>query len=591
MTFLAKPAVALGFGAFFLCAATCAHLDEITTSPLSLGPDWAAGVFLIGGAVLSRRNWDNGRADQIAAWAFMVSLLFGSVVGNIEEWMAHDPDAHSGAFVSMSQGTYLLAVSVLFLYGLLLAQTLLPEPWGHKGMTPVLAFNTAISFVTNTSWQNYPGESTLGHVGLAGGLGVQAFASAAVSMCVGIALIRGLAQYQAVDIGNFWVDLVRSVVRILLPLSVIVTLVLLVLGVVNNFNGAQEVSTLAGGSQTIVGGPVASWESIKLMSGDGGGAFNVNSAHPFENPTPLTNVVEIVAMLLIPVAFLRTFGLMVRDKRQGWALFVAAGILFVIGTIAISLAEVFANGTVAQAVGAATEGTEARIGVPGSALFGQAATASADGAANSSYDSFASLGGGMLLANMMLGEVAPGGAGSGLYGLVVMALLAVFLGGLMVGTTPEYLKQRLHARHMKLVSLYILVLPTTILVGCAVAMAMPGQRASMLNTGPHGLTEVLYAFTSSASINGSAFAGFSGNTPWYNVALALAMVAGRFLPIILVLALAGTFAAQRPGVITAGTLRTYTPTFVVLIVVVTVLMVGLEYLPALALGPLADGLH
>ena len=485
----------------------------------------------------------------------------------------------------------LSAVSVLFLYGLLLAQTLLPEPWGHKGMTPVLAFNTAISFVTNTSWQNYPGESTLGHVGLAGGLGVQAFASAAVSMCVGIALIRGLAQYQAVDIGNFWVDLVRSVVRILLPLSVIVTLVLLVLGVVNNFNGAQEVSTLAGGSQTIVGGPVASWESIKLMSGDGGGAFNVNSAHPFENPTPLTNVVEIVAMLLIPVAFLRTFGLMVRDKRQGWALFVAAGILFVIGTIAISLAEVFANGTVAQAVGAATEGTEARIGVPGSALFGQAATASADGAANSSYDSFASLGGGMLLANMMLGEVAPGGAGSGMYGLVVMALLAVFLGGLMVGTTPEYLKQRLHARHMKLVSLYILVLPTTILVGCAVAMAMPGQRASMLNTGPHGLTEVLYAFTSSASNNGSAFAGFSGNTPWYNVALALAMVAGRFLPIILVLALAGTFAAQRPGVITAGTLRTYTPTFVVLIVVVTVLMVGLEYLPALALGPLADGLH
>ena len=227
------------------------------------------------------------------------------------------------------------AVSVLFLYGLLLAQTRLPEPWGHKGMTPALAFNTAISFVTNTSWQNYPGESTLGHVGLAVGLGVQAFASCAVGMCVAVALIRGLAQYQNEEIGNFWTDLVRTVVRILLPLSVIVTLVLLVLGVVNNFHGAQEISTLAGGKQTILGGPVATWESIKLMSGDGGGAFNVNSAHPFENPTPLTNVVEIVAMLLIPVAFLRTFGVMVGEKKQGWALFAAAATLFVVGMVAI----------------------------------------------------------------------------------------------------------------------------------------------------------------------------------------------------------------------------------------------------------------
>ena len=449
------------------------------------------------------------------------------------------------------------AVGVLFLYGLLLVQTRLPEPWGHKGMTPALAFNTAISFVTNTSWQNYPGESTLGHVGLAAGLGVQAFASMAVGMCVAVALVRGLAQYQIQEIGNFWVDLVRTVVRIVVPLSIVVTLVLLVLGVVNNFNGAQEVSTLAGGNQTILGGPVASWEAIKLMSGDGGGAFNVNSAHPFENPTPLTSIVEIVAMLLVPFAFLRTYGVMVGDKKQGWALFAAAGILFAIGTVAIALAEMFAHGTVVHAVGVPTEGTETRFGVPGSAIFGQAATASGDGAANSSYDSFASFGGAVLLANMMLGEVAPGGAGSGLYGLVVMALLAVFLGGLMIGRTPEYLKQRLRVRHMKLVSLYILALPTVILIGACVAIALPGERASMLNTGPHGLSEVLYAFTSSAANNGSAFAGFSGNTTWYNTALALAMVFGRFLPIILVLALAGTFAAQRPGVITAGTLRTH----------------------------------
>ena len=457
-------------------------------------------------------------------------------------------------------------------------------------MTPALAFNTAISFTTNTSWQNYPGESTLGHVGLAAGLGVQAFASCAVGMCVAVALIRGLAQYQKEEIGNFWVDLVRTVVRVLLPLSIIVALLLITLGVVNNFTGAQEVSTLAGGNQPILGGPVGTWESIKLMSGDGGGAFNANSAHPFENPTPLTNAVEIVAMLLIPVAFLCTFGVMVGDKKQGWALFVAAAALFVIGTAAIAAATSVPHGIVVDAVGAPIEGTEIRFGVPGSAFFGHAATASADGAANSSYDSFASLGGGVLMLNMMLGEVAPGGAGSGLFGLVMMALLAVFLGGLMVGTTPEYLKQRLGARHIKLVSLYILALPTAVLIGTAVAMALPGERASMLNAGPHGLSEVLYAFTSSAANNGSAFAGFNGNTAWYNTALALAMIIGRFLPIIAVLGIPGTFAAQRPGVVTAGTLRTYSPTFIVLIVAITLLVVGLEYLPALALGPVADAL-
>jgi K+-transporting ATPase ATPase A chain len=517
------------------------------------------------------RDW---RAERV------IYRLIGAQPGDVQRWPRYLTSllAFSG-------------VSVLFLYGLLLLQTRLPEPWGHQGMTAALAFNTAISFTTNTSWQNYPGESTLGHVGLAAGLGVQAFASAAVGMCVGVALIRGLAQYEVREIGNFWVDLVRSVVRILLPLSVIVTIVLLALGVVNNFAGAHEFSTIAGGNQTILGGPVASWESIKLLSGDGGGAFNANSAHPFENPTPLTNVVEIAEMLLIPAAFIRTFGMMVRDRRQGWALFAAAGVLFVIGTVAIVLAEMFAHGTVGHAVGAATEGTEARFGVPGSSLFGQAATASGDGAANSSYDSFASLGGGMLLANMMLGEVAPGGAGSGMYGLVVMALLAVFLGGLMVGTTPEYLKQRLKAQQMKLVSLYILVLPVVILVGCSLAIALHNEVSSMLNSGPHGLSEALYAFTSSAANNGSAFAGFSGNTTWYNVALALVMVAGRFLPIILVLALAGSFAAQRPGVVTAGTLRTHTPTFIGLVVGVTMITVGLEYLPALALGPLADGLR
>ncbi|MGJ6122596.1 potassium-transporting ATPase subunit KdpA [Mycolicibacterium sp. Y3] len=482
------------------------------------------------------------------------------------------------------------AVSVLFLYAVLLLQRYLPEPWGHKGISPALAFNTAISFTTNTSWQNYPGETTLGHIGLMAGLGVQAFASCAVGMCVAIALIRGLTRGGG-ELGNFWVDLVRSVFRVLLPLSCAVSVVLLALGVIANFLGTQEFTTLAGGRQSIVGGPVAPWESIKLMSGDGGGAFNVNSAHPFENPTPVSNVIEVAAMLVIPMAFIRTFGVMVGDKRQGWALLAVVAALFAIGAGAIVWSQTADHGTVIAAVGTASEGSETRFGVLGTTIFAQAATASGDGAANGSYDSFTSLGGGVLLMNMMLGEVIPGGAGSGLYGLVLMALLTVFLGGLMVGTTPEYLQKRLHARHMKLISIYLLALPVTILVGCAVAMALPGQRASMLNAGPHGLSEVLYAFTSSAANNGSAFGGFSGNTAWYNVVLAIVMVAGRFVPIIAVMALAGTFATQRPGVVTAGTLRTHQPTFIVLMAGVTLVMVGLEYLPALALGPIADALQ
>jgi potassium-transporting ATPase potassium-binding subunit len=483
------------------------------------------------------------------------------------------------------------AVGILFLYGLLLAQAHLPQPWGHPGMTPALAFNTAVSFATNTSWQNYAGEATLGHLGLAAGLGVQAFASAAVGMCVAVALIRGLVARQSGELGNFWVDLVRSCVRILLPLAFVTAVVLTVLGVVQNLNAAHDVSTVAGGSQTLLGGPVASWESIKLMSGDGGGAFNANSAHPFENPTPLSNILEIVVMLLIPVSFIRTFGVMIGDKRQGWALLAVVAILFGIGTLAIAAAESLGNGTVTSAVGSAAEGTETRFGIPGSAIFGQTATATADGAANSSYDSFASLGGGVLMANMMLGEVSPGGAGSGLYGLLIFAMLAVFLGGLMIGRTPEYLTKRLGAREMKLIGLYILTPPITALVGVGISIALPIGVKSMGNTGPHGLSELLYAFTSSVAGNGSAFGGFTGNTTWFNVALAIAMIAGRYLPMIFVVTLAASLAAQRAGVVNAGTLRTDTPMFVGLIIGATLIVVGLEYFPALALGPLAEGVR
>jgi len=482
------------------------------------------------------------------------------------------------------------AVSVLGLYALLLGQQYLPRPWGHPGITPALAFNTAVSFVTNTSWQSYDPEQTLGHLGLAVGLGVQAFASAAVGICAAMALIRGLSRHRTDEVGNFWVDLIRAIVRILLPIAAVLSLVFLAAGVVESLAGPQGFGTITGGSQTILRGPVASWEPIKLMSGDGGGAFNVSSAHPFENPNPITNVLEIVAMLLIPSALVRAYGVMIRDKRQSWALFAVVAVLFGLGLGLMSAAEAHSSQTVVQAAGAAMEGTETRFGVPGSALFGQAATASADGAVNSSYDSFAGLGGGVLMANMMLGEVAPGGTGSGLYALVMMALLAAFLGGLMVGKTPEYLRKRVGSRETKLISLYILTGPAVILTGLGIAMALPGERAQMGNTGPHGMSEVMYAFTSSAAGNGSSFAGLGANTTWYNTALAIAMLLGRYVPMIFVLALAGSFAAQQRGVVTVGTLKTHSPMFIGLIIGTTLVMVGLEYFPALALGPLADGI-
>ena len=481
------------------------------------------------------------------------------------------------------------AVSVLGLLALLIAQNYLPQPWGHKGMTPLLALNTAVSFVTNTSWQNYAGESALGHIGLAAGLGVAAFASAAVGMAVAVALIRGIARRETAELGNFWVDLVRGIIRILLPIAIIVAIVLSALGVVESFGAARSITTLTQGSQTLPIGPVASWESIKLMSGDGGGAFSANSAHPFENSTALSNVIEIVVMLLIPVSLVRTYGIMVGDRRQGWALLAVVIALFGLGSAAVGMFESIPHDTVTTAVGASAEGTEVRFGVPGSALFGQAATATADGAANSSYDSFASLGGGVLMANMMLGEVSPGGAGSGLYGLVIIALLAVFLGGLMIGRTPEYLGKRLGAREMKLVSLTVLTAPCAVLIGVAISIAVPAGRKAMGNSGAHGLSELLYAFTSCVAGNGSAFAGFSGNTPGFNLALSAAMLVGRYLPMVLVLALAASFAGQRSRAISPGTLQTHTVSFVGLMIGAVLIVVGLEYLPALALGPVAEG--
>lgn len=481
------------------------------------------------------------------------------------------------------------AVSVLALFALLRTQSHLPFAQGHDDVPSALAFNTAVSFVTNTSWQSYAGEATLGHLALATGLGVAAFTSAAVGMAAGVALVRGLARQQTDRLGNFWVDLVRGSLSVLLPLSVVFAVILMALGVVQNLQGPRSLATLVGGQQTILGGPVASWESIKLLSGDGGGAFNANSAHPFENPNPLSNVIEIVMMLLVPVAFIRLFGRMVGSLRQGWALLAVVGVLFAGGVVATTTAQHVDHNAVTVAAGGAFEGTETQFGVAGSSLFGATATATADGAANASYSSFSSFGGGILMAQMMLGEVSPGGAGSGLYGLLMMALLAVFLGGLMIGRTPEYLRKRLRGREITFISLYILVAPIVILAGSGLAAALPAGRVSLGNPGPHGLSEIVYAFTSSANGNGSAFASLAANTDFYNIALGLAMLLGRYLPMVFVLALAGSFAAQRRGV-DYGSLRTDGPLFVALVIVVTLIVVGLEYFPVLALGPLAEGL-
>ena len=488
----------------------------------------------------------------------------------------------------------LLAVSlvgILGLYLLLRAQALLPYSLGHPGMSPALAFNTAVSFTTNTSWQNYSGEAALGYLAQAAGLGTEAFLSAAVGLAAALALIRGLVRRETDRVGNCWVDLTRSIVRVLLPLALVFGFVLAGLGVIQNLSDWHLVTTLAGGKQAVPGGPVAAWEPIKLMSGDGGGFFNANSAHSFENPTPLTNVIEIVLMLLVPVACIRMFGRMAGQRRQGWALLTVAGLLLVGWMGITAAAESHPVDLAPAAAHSAMEGKQTAFGVPGSALFGVAATSSADGAANASYDSFTSLGGGMLLSAMMLSEISPGGVGSGLYGLLMVVLIAVFLGGLMISRTPEYLRKRIRAPEMKMVALYYLATPIALLAGAGLAIARPAGRAAILNPGAHGLSELVYAFTSAANSNGSAFAGLSGNTTFYNTALAVVMLLGRYLPMVFVLGLAGRLARQKPVAVTDGTLSTHSPTFAALTLGVALILVFLTFLPALSLGPLAEGLH
>lgn len=487
-------------------------------------------------------------------------------------------------------------VGLLFVYVLQRIQAILPYSLGLPAVPEGLSFNTAASFVANTNWQSYSPEVTMGYTVQLAGLAVQNFVSAAVGLAVAIALVRGIARRKSSTIGNFWVDLTRGTLRLLLPLSAIAAIVLVIGGVVQNFNGFTHMATLIGGSQSLPGGPAASQEAIKLLGTNGGGFFNANSAHPFENPTAWTNLVEIVLMLVIPFSIPRTFGQMVGDKRQGNAIVAVMVSLYVVSLTAMTLFETLTGGAATRLAGGAMEGKEQRFGIWGSTLFATTSTLTSTGAVNSMHDSFTPLGGMMAMFNMMLGEIAPGGVGAGLYGILVLAIITVFIAGLLVGRTPEYLGKKIGPREIKLASIYILITPTLALAGTALSFAIPAVKSdviktSIFNPGLHGMSEVLYAFTSAANNNGSAFGGLTASTPWFDTALGVVMLLGRFLPIVFVLALAGSFAAQDKIPATTGTLPTHRPQFVGLLIGVSVIVTALTYFPVLALGPLAEGLH
>ncbi|MER7482652.1 potassium-transporting ATPase subunit KdpA [Streptomyces sp. NPDC126510] len=482
------------------------------------------------------------------------------------------------------------AVGVLFLYLLMRLQGVLPGSLDFSSVNPAQSFNTAVSFVTNTNWQSYYGEQTMGHVVQTAGLAVQNFVSAAVGMAVAVALVRGFARSRTGDLGNFWSDLVRGTLRILVPAAAIAAVVLVACGVIQNFSGIHEVGQFMGGSQQWNGGAVASQEAIKEIGTNGGGYFNANSAHPFENPTPFTNLFEIFLLLVIPFSLTRTFGVMVGSVKQGYAILATMFTIW-LGFVALMMWTEFAHhGPALQAAGGAYEGKEVRFGVGASSIFAVSTTLTSTGAVDSFHSSFTGLGGGITMLGMMLGEIAPGGVGSGLYGMLIMAVIAVFIAGLMVGRTPEYLGKKIGTREMKLAACYILITPALVLVFTAVSMALPTPPHSMLNSGAHGFSEVLYAFTSASNNNGSAFAGLNANTDWFNTMTGLAMLLGRFLPMVFVLALAGSLAEQKPVPVTAGTLRTEKPLFTGLLVGAILIITGLTYFPALALGPLAEGL-
>ncbi|MFT3930137.1 MAG: potassium-transporting ATPase subunit KdpA [Spongiibacteraceae bacterium] len=497
-------------------------------------------------------------------------------------------------------------VGTLAVYLLQRLQLWLPlNPQQMANVSADSSFNTAVSFISNTNWQGYAGEATMSYLTQMLALAVQNFLSAASGIVVAIALIRGFARHSFKTIGNIWVDLTRVTLFILLPLSFVFALVLVSQGVIQNFDGYKEVATLdvteSTPTQTLAMGPVASQEAIKMLGTNGGGFFNANSAHPYENPTPLSNFLQIIAIFLIPASLCYTFGRMVGDTRQGWAILATMMVLFIPFAIGVTYFEQVGNPAFAQfnvdqtsgalQAGGNMEGKETRFGIADSGLFAAITTAASCGAVNSMHDSFTPLGGMVPLALMQLGEVVFGGVGTGLYGMLVFALLAVFIAGLMIGRTPEYVGKKIETYDMKMIAIAILVTPLLVLAGTAIAVVSPSGIASIFNTGgPHGFSEVYYAFTSAGNNNGSAFAGISANVPFYNVMLAIAMWFGRFGVIVPVLAIAGSLAAKKRIAVSAGTMPTHGPLFVILLAGTVILVGALNYVPGLALGPIVEHL-
>lgn len=481
-------------------------------------------------------------------------------------------------------------VSIALLYLIQRLQPLLPFNFGRGAVDPGIAFNTAVSFVTNTNWQSYVPESVMGHTVQMLGLTVQNFLSASVGLAVAIALVRGFVRAKTDRLGNFWVDLTRGVVRILLPLSFLFAIVLIGFGVVQSLHSGVAVTNVDGTSNTIALAPTASQEAIKELGTNGGGIFNANSAHPFENPNSWTNLIEIFLLLVIPVSLTRTFGTMVGNRKQGYALLSVMAVLWGAMLTVIWWAEAHPNGPAALLAGSNMEGKEVRFGIAGSALFADSTTGTSTGAVNSMHDSFSGLGGGGTMLNILFGELSPGGVGTGLYSILVMAIIAMFLAGLMVGRTPEYLGKKLGRREVTASAISILAMPTVLLLGAGIAIMLSGTPGYMANGGIHGWSEVFYAYASASNNNGSAFAGITVTSPWFQSSLAICMLFGRLIPILAVLCLAGSLAEQKKVPETAGTLPTTGVLFPTMLTGTVVLVAALTFIPALALGPIAEAL-
>ncbi|KMJ48797.1 potassium-transporting ATPase subunit KdpA [Rhodococcoides fascians] len=481
---------------------------------------------------------------------------------------------------------------VVFLFVLQRIQGVLPLNGGLSGVSPAMAFNTAASFVTNTNWQSYVPETTLSNLTQPLGLAVQNFVSAAVGLAVAIAVVRGFVRVSTGgELGNFWVDLTRGTLRILLPLSVLVAVIMLTQGTVMSFSSGFTSTGLDGQTVTNALAPVASQEAIKEIGTNGGGILAANSAHPFENPTPLTNIVQIISLLLIPVALTRTFGTMIGNRKQGLTLLAVMATLWATLLAVTLFAESGTRGVAATAAGAMMEGKEVRFGIPASALFAVSTTGTSTGAVNSAHDGMSALGGGAVLLNMLFGEIAPGGVGTGLYGLLVLAVIAVFVGGLLVGRTPEFLGKKLGRRAITMAALSVLVMPILVLVGTSITVILESTTSYQGNPGIHGFTEVLYAYASASNNNGSAFGGLTVTSDWFQISLGIAMLLGRFLPIVFVLALAGSLATTKRSAPNAGTLPTDGPLFGTLLIGTSILVAALTFFPALALGPIAEAMQ